>query len=43
MIDEQERDIRDQCEWDEALSERLDREDFENDAGDYAPKEDGDE
>ena len=32
-------DIHEQCRWDEIRARQLDREDRENQTGDYAPKE----
>lgn len=40
MTDEREREIREDCKWDEARACQLDREDRENGTGDYAPRED---
>lgn len=40
MTDEREREIREDCKWDEVRARQLDREDRENGTGDYAPKED---
>ena len=39
---EYEDDIREQCKRDEVRARQLDREDRENQTGDYAPKEDED-
>ena len=39
---EYEDDIREQCKWAEVRARQLDREDRENQTGDYAPKEDED-
>jgi len=36
---EYEADIREQCRWDEIRARQLDREDRENQTGDYAPRE----
>jgi len=40
--EEYEKDLREQCKWDEERAEKLDREDYENQTGDYAPREDAD-
>ena len=40
--EEYEKDLREQCKWDEERAEKLDREDSENQTGDYAPREDAD-
>ena len=40
--EEYEKDLREQCKWDEVRARQLDREDRENQTGDYAPKEDED-
>jgi hypothetical protein len=41
--EEYEKDLREQCKFDEYISNKLDREDRENQTGDYAPEEEVDD